>query len=195
MMKILMILLTIVGGSGPVAASGSDGSEETISRKAEQVEVAKSPADSKAQLHFCPENGTIGGPMPFFWKEKYHLFFLGLKGRWHVVSENLVNWKELPIALPLGAPGEPDSRQCAAGSIIERNGTFHFFYTGRRKKEGKAIPTICRSTSEDLIHWKKDPGNPIMAADHKNYIGLTKHSACIGRSDLTAICWKPERYK
>ena len=127
MMKALMILLTIVSGAGPVAASGSDGSEGTISGKGEEFEAAKSPFDSKAQLHFRPEEGIIGGPMPFFWKGEYHLFYLGLEGRRHIVSENLVNWKELPIALPIGAPGEPDSSQCAAGSIIERNGTFHFF--------------------------------------------------------------------
>ena len=140
MMKTLMILLTIVGGAGPVVASEDDGSKGTISGKGETSEATKSPFDSKTQLHFRPENGTIGGPMPFFWKGKYHLFFLGLKGRRHVVSENLVNWKELPIALPVGAPGEPDSRQCAAGSIIERNGTFHFFTRVAARRRARPSP-------------------------------------------------------
>lgn len=175
-MNALSILLTILGGIGPVAAFGSDGSQGTINPQGKQVDVAQSTFDNKPQLHFRPEDGaTFGGPMPFFWKGEYHLFYLGQEGvRRHIVSENLVNWKKLPVALPLGAPGEPDSSHCAAGSLIERNGTFHFFYLGRSKQDGQTIASICHSTSQDLIHWKKDPANPIMAADYEHYIGLTK---------------------
>ena len=94
----MMILLTVVGGSGLVVASGSDGSEVTLSAKYEEVEAGKSPSGSKPQLHYSPEDGIVGGPMPFFWKGEYHLFYLGRGGRRHIVSEDLVNWKELPIA-------------------------------------------------------------------------------------------------
>ena len=174
-MKALVILLTIMGGFEIVAESGSNGSEGTISGRDVRVEAVKSQFDSKPQLHYRPGDGTFGGPMPFFWKGEYHLFYLGQEGvRRHIVSENLVNWKELPVALPLGAPGEPDSSHCAAGSIIERNGTFHFFYLGRSRKDGKTSASICHSTSQDLIHWSKDPRNPILTADHEKYIGLTK---------------------
>ena len=175
MMKTLMILLTIVGGAGPVVASEDDGSKGTISGKGETSEATKSPFDSKTQLHFRPDNGIFGGPMPYFWKGEYHVFYLGRGGRRHIVSQNLVNWKELPIALPIGAPGEPDSSSCNAGSIIERNGTFHIFYLGRNKKDGKTIGTVCHSTSQDLIHWKKDPTNPIITPDYEKYVfGATK---------------------
>jgi len=62
-MKASMILLTIVGGSGVVAVSVSNGSEETISRKGKRVEAVKSRFDTKPQLHYRPADGTFGGPI------------------------------------------------------------------------------------------------------------------------------------
>ena len=138
------------------------------------MKAAKSRSDTKTQLHYSPQDGSFGDPMPFFWEGRYHLFYLGRGGWRHLVSENLVQWTQLPLAVPIGAPGEPDSAQAASGSIIEREGTFHIFYLGRSAGDRGVIGTVCRTTSPDLVHWEKDPGNPIITPDYERYSGVTK---------------------
>ena len=155
--------LTLVGSAGLVAAA----------RQSTAVGATKSQTD-KAQLYYRPQHGALGGAFPFFWQGEYHVFHDGSREWRHIVSEDLLRWKELPIAVPRGAPGEPDSRQCGAGSIIERNGTFHIFYLGRRNENGTVIGTVCHTTSQDLIHWKKNPKNPIVTPDYERYAGVTK---------------------
>ena len=119
----------------------------------------------KRILHYHPEDRGIGDPNPFFWKGEYHIFDT-CKGWGHRVSGDLAWVTELPNALYTGAPGEPDASSCAAGSVIERGGIFHIFYCARRiTPEKKVVATICHATSQDLVHWTKDPGNPLITPD------------------------------
>ena len=166
--------LTVVGGAGLAAAPQSYVFGRATPGNEEEVEAVKSPSSLKAQLHYHPEDESLGDPIPFFWKGKYHIFYIGGAGWRHIVSTDLVRWKELPMAVPVGAPGEPDSRQCASGSIIERDGTFHIFYLGRSTQDGRKVGTVCHTASRDLIHWKKDPKNPLITPDYDNYAGVTK---------------------
>lgn len=130
----------------------------------------------KMDLHYTTKDENLGDPIPFFWKGEYHIFYICRSPRVfrHIVSRDLLEWEELPIALPLGAPGESDCEQCASGSVIERDGTFHFFYCGRKigRKDGEG--TICHASSRDLIHWKKDPKNPVLTSDFETYEGRSK---------------------
>ena len=125
------------------------------------------------RLHFRPKDGWVGDAIPFFWDGEYHIFYLkrNLRGGtpWsHIVSTDLVTWAELPDALPLGKPDEPDGGDCWTGSVIERDGAFHIFYTGHNNNCDPP-QTICHATSPDLIHWTKDPANPIMQAEERWY--------------------------
>jgi beta-fructofuranosidase len=125
-------------------------------------------------LFYKPKAGYVGDCIPFYWEGVYHVFYLlravgegqtwsgGQPLTWqHIASRNLVTWEEWPEALHWGAEGEADVQGCWTGSVIEREGTFHIFYTGW---EG-AIQRICHATSADLAHWTKDARNPILAAD------------------------------
>ena len=155
--------LTLLGGSGLMAASQSNAGES-----------AEQPRPGKPQLDYRPQSGSLGGTFPFFWKGQYHVFHDGSRDWHHIVSEDLLHWRELPVAISRGAPGEPDSRQCGAGSILEANGTFHIFYLGRRVEGQRVVGTVCHATSNDLIHWKKNPKNPLLTPDYENYAGVTK---------------------
>ncbi|KIW16956.1 hypothetical protein PV08_04147 [Exophiala spinifera] len=117
-------------------------------------------------------DGPQGDAIPFFYDGKYHLFYLEApalkydqpdRGRtpWrHIVSDNLVDWHDLGIALPLGTGDDPDVDGIWTGSIIAVDGVLHVFYTGGRR--AASIPqTICHATSTDGVVFKKSPSNPI----------------------------------
>jgi len=110
-------------------------------------------------------NGTI------FWKGRYHLFYqhnprAALHGgrtgtiHWgHAVSEDLVHWSDLPIALA-PAPGGPDRNGCYSGTaFVNRDGIPTIIYHG--------VPSgICIATSRDdmLLRWEKCAENPVIPA-------------------------------
>lgn len=110
-------------------------------------------------LHYCPDDGWFADPIPFYWEGSYHVFFMkapfaGGGSSWeHIASHDLVHWDEFPTAIRPGSIGSPDELACMTGSIIEKDGTFHMFYTG----VSNAGQSICHATSRDLIHWDKDP--------------------------------------
>ncbi|KAJ9646845.1 hypothetical protein H2204_000537 [Knufia peltigerae] len=118
-------------------------------------------------------NGPQGDAIPFFHEGRYHLFYLESpanvydqpeRGRtpWkHVVSDNLVDWQDLGIALPLGEGDDPDIDGIWTGSIVAVDGVLHVFYTGGRRTA--SVPqTICHATSTDGgVVFKKSPSNPI----------------------------------
>ncbi len=122
-------------------------------------------------LHYCPDDGWFGDPIPFYWEGSYHVFFMkapfaGGGSSWeHIASHDLVHWDEFPTAIRPGSIGSPDELACMTGSIIEKDGTFHMFYTG----VSNAGQSICHATSRDLIHWDKDPNNPILLPDKDFY--------------------------
>lgn len=131
-----------------------------------------------SNLHYRPSNGYFGDPIPFYWDNQYHLFYLlgqfdeqrrvSYTPYCHLMSKDLLSWEELPLAIPLGGPDDIDM-SLGTGSIIERNGTFHLFYCGRRLFRDGQYETVCRATSEDLIHWDKDSRNPILIPDSTIY--------------------------
>ncbi|MCK4700197.1 MAG: glycoside hydrolase family 68 protein [Bacteroidales bacterium] len=94
----------------------------------------------------------------------------------HAVSEDLIHWKELPIALE---PGENDSWDDLAlwtGSVIKKDEKYFMFYTGRNKNEDKKwIQKIGLAVSNDLTKWGKIKNNPILEAEKYYYIDNQKN--------------------
>src|SRR5690606_161952 len=121
-------------------------------------------------LHF-PE--TFGDPIPFFRDGVWHIFYLSPRQHdheWrHISTRDFLHWETHPVAI---APGtgthDPDRDGCWTGSIFEDGGLFHMFYTGYRE-DRPDMQVICHATSTDLIHWAKDPANPILRADGVRY--------------------------
>jgi sucrose-6-phosphate hydrolase SacC (GH32 family) len=118
------------------------------------------PYDSP--IHYRPKVGVFGDVIPFYWKGEYHIFYLrGGVGKvpWeHIVSTDLIHWKELPTALVSdGPPDGPDGGQMFTGSVCEKDGTFHAFYTGHNAAMPAGREFVMHATSLDLIHWTKHP--------------------------------------
>jgi beta-fructofuranosidase len=111
------------------------------------------------------------------WKGNYHLFyqynpngaFHGTIHWGHAVSQDLVHWTDLPVAL---APtlGGHDQDGCWSGCAVDNHGTPTLIYTGINPQ----VQCIATST-DDLITWKKHPQNPVIDAPPKDLsvIGLS----------------------
>ena len=127
---------------------------------------------------YRPEDGYVGDVIPFYWDGLFHAFYLktplepdrdGANGvaYGHLVSSDMINWEVWPLAIEPGVPGSPDSQGCFTGSVIEKDGTFHMFYTGFTGQENPQ--SVCHAISDDLRTWEKNPDNPIILADTQWY--------------------------
>ncbi len=113
-------------------------------------------------LHYRPKVGRLADTIPFFWKDQYHIFYLrGNIGKvpWeHIVSTDLVHWHELATALVSdGTENGPDGEHMFTGSVTEKDGTFHIFYTGWNPRNTSGREWVMHATSPDLITWTKHP--------------------------------------
>ena len=110
-------------------------------------------------LHYRPGIGVLADTIPFFWKNEYHIFYLhpvaGVNWN-HIVTKDFKSWKVLPVALkPDGAHDSPDGMFMFTGSVIEKDGIFHCFYTGHNPNNPEGLEFILHATSSDLIKWTK----------------------------------------
>ena len=117
---------------------------------------------------YRPTDGVAADFIPFSWHGEYHLFYLkdyrdtpghGEGTPWfHLVTRDFVHFDEWGEALPRGADGAQD-KWVFTGSVIERAGTFHIFYTGHNshlREAGKPEQAVMHATSPDLRTWTKD---------------------------------------
>ena len=135
----------------------------------------------RQDYHFMPQTGWINDPNGLiFYKGKYHIFYQynPYYGHWdymhwgHAVSEDLVHWEHLPLAL---APSETYDDHyrggCFSGSAIEHDGKLFLMYTGCTNNGSGFEQTQCIAFSEDGIHFEKYEGNPVLTAPE----GVPKH--------------------
>ena len=150
------------------------GMVSTLSAKPNQKKL---PQTGKSILHFRPEGMKAADVIPFFWKGSYHLFYLEGPDWGHIVSQDLLHWQELPKALVKGAdPQGPDWESIWTGSIVEHNGTFFLFYTGKNSNDPLGDQKVMQARSTDLIHWEKHPEYTFYA-DGKIYWNKTINGA------------------
>jgi beta-fructofuranosidase len=116
--------------------------------------------------HFLAPSNYMGDPNgTLYWKGRYHLFYQwnpyepeDRHMHWgHAVSEDLLHWTDLPIALA-PEPEGPDPGGCySGGSLINMEGVPTLVYHGAHK--GTCIAT---STDDFLVRWTKHPANPVI---------------------------------
>lgn len=121
-------------------------------------------------FHFLPPSNWMNDPNGLIhWKGNYHLFyqynpngaFWGTMHWGHALSENLIHWKHMPVALT-PFPGGPDADGCYSGVAVDVDGVATLMYTGVR---GDAqLPCIATSHDDDLSYWEKYSGNPVITS-------------------------------
>ncbi|MDJ0664715.1 MAG: family 43 glycosylhydrolase [Acidimicrobiia bacterium] len=107
----------------------------------------------------------------------YHLFFLQAPRSLgdadlrhdnaaigHATSSDLVTWTDLGTVLEAGYPGEWDDIATWTGSVIEHQGRWWMFYTGRSTLEKGRVQRIGAAVSNDLNFWVKHPSNPLLSS-------------------------------
>ena len=129
----------------------------------------------RPQVHFTPEYGWINDPNGLiFYKGRFHIFFQhNPKGlvwdhmHWgHAVSEDLVHWQELPIALYPDEMGDIYSGSCIydadniSGLGDKETPPLLTFYTSHHPKTQREQQ--CLAYSLDGIRFVKYEGNPII---------------------------------
>ena len=123
----------------------------------------------RLKYHFEPKKGWMNDPNGLiYYKERYHAFFQhnphaavwGPMHWGHAVSDNLIHWEELPIALYPEQPYEDDGG-CFSGSAIEKDSKLYIFYTSVSKSMGQ---TQSVAVSDDGILFIKYSGNPLITA-------------------------------
>ena len=126
------------------------------------------PKPWRSPVQFRPAAGRLADTIPFFHDGEYHIFYLLAemgKVPWeHLVSRDLVHWRELPRALTSdGAPDSTDGENMFTGSVVERDGTWHIFYTGDNPRHPLHTEHICHATSRDGLAWTKHPEHTFTA--------------------------------
>jgi len=123
---------------------------------------AEEATTTTATFHYQPDSAIFGDPIPFYHDGVHHVFYLHSKKSldwYHLASRDLVHWEELPPAIL----ADENDRMIATGSIVEKDGVFHAFYTtASRKDEGPGLPSVRVATSQDLVQWAKEPGPPLL---------------------------------
>ena len=153
---------------------------DTLYIKSVMLEVTNTPAE---QIHdyvtaWRPEVGGFADPIPFYWNGEYHVFYLhdGVGNVFweHRSTKDMVNWTDYPPALLSdGDPKGPDGQFIFTGSVIEKDGIFHIYYTGFNERNPNGREFIMHATSTDLKHFTKHPED-IIAPDGKIYSNHVK---------------------
>ena len=125
----------------------------------------------RPRYHFLPPDQWMNDPNGIIhWRGCYHMFyqhnpngaFWGSMHWGHAVSEDLVHWQHLPIALA-PTPDSFDADGVFSGCAVDNAGTVTLVYSGfLRSRLGFQYPCVATAADDDLITWVKYPGNPVI---------------------------------
>lgn len=130
----------------------------------------------RLKYHLMGKYGWINDPNGFiYYKGQYHLFYQHnpYESIWgpmywgHAISNDLIRWKYLPIALAPDSPYDKDG--CFSGSAIEKYGNLYLLYTGHVicdiDRQENYRQTQCLAFSDDGVNFVKYDKNPIIGID------------------------------
>lgn len=143
-------------------------------REYEEIYEKSIKKEERPAFHLSARVGWMNDPNGFsYYNGKYHMFYqyYPYESKWgpmhwgHAVSENLLDWTYLPVAL---APDEPyDKDGCFSGSAVTlADGRHLLMYTGVTKEQQedgsyKDIQRQCLAIG-DGINYEKYSKNPVI---------------------------------
>ena len=92
----------------------------------------------------------------------------------HAVSDDLINWEELPLAIAPDMPYE-NASGCMSGSAIEADGKIWIFYNSVSSAE----ETVSVAWSEDGVNFTKADSNPVTLQGGREVLGGDSQSVAI----------------
>lgn len=154
------------------SSSSSSSSEEIPDPKEDFSDYIESSQDGK--MLFPKQSvgqGYIGDPMPYYENGKMYVYFLedarNYRGAFHPISllatEDYLHYEEHDRVIPfVDNRSHPDYALGTGSCIKDKNGLYHFFYTGHNDRGDSGLPyyeIIQHATSTDLINWTKIPAD------------------------------------
>ncbi len=138
--------------------------------------------EEQGDLRMHTHNGdSIPGPYgtPTVWVEdgRWYLFYeRNDNGIWLAESSDHISWTNIqddPVIKK--GPEEYDAGALAANQVIKYKDRYYLYYHGSTnpdwaKPDANALWTSNVAASDDLIHWTKYPGNPVVPGDHSSPI-------------------------
>lgn len=132
--------------------------------------------------HYVNPEGNMNDPNGLcFWQGRFHLFYQAYppedpRQHWgHAVSDDLVRWKDLPLAIyPV-----PENK-CYSGSALVEDDRVIAMYHG--KEAGNMVAV---SSDPLLLNWEKIPGNPVIPLSQPDPAGRPYRvfDPCIWKGD------------
>ncbi len=108
--------------------------------------------------------GPYGTPTAWLENGKWYLFYERRdQGIWLATSDDMKVWTHVqdePV-IKLG-PGHYDNKMVAMNQIVKYKNRYYTYYHGLGKKAPYDTWTSNVAVSQDLLHWKKYSGNPIL---------------------------------
>ena len=143
--------------------------QETVDTRQGSVDARYRP-----ELHACAPVGWLNDPNGFgYFGGKAHLFYQyhPYSSAWgpmhwgHWTSEDLVHWRDEPVALAPDAPF--DALGCFSGTALEAEGKLVLAYTGVcvGKPGEPPLQQQCIAESEDGVTFTKWADNPVIRAE------------------------------
>lgn len=139
-------------------------------------------------FHITAPHGWLNDPNGLIqWGDSVHLFyqhnphgaFHGTIHWGHLVSDDLVRWRHLPIALT-PTPDSPDADGCWSGVAVDDGGVPTIIYSG-------AVPAgqrACLAVSNDgLRSWTKFAGNPVIPEPPPDLDLVAYRDHCVWREE------------
>ena len=109
--------------------------------------------------HYVNPEGNLNDPNGLCcWQGRYHLFYQAYppqdpRQHWgHAISDDLVHWKDLPLAIYPGI-----EEKCFSGSTLVEQDRVIAIYHGPRAGNMVAV-----SSDPLLLNWEKIPDNPVI---------------------------------
>ena len=143
-------------------------SDDWVQRFAESRRRLAQSDPHRPLYHFSSPENYMNDPNGLCqWRGRYHMFYQFRPAgedrvHWgHTVSEDLVHWRDLPIAL------YPDvERDCFSGQTLVESDRVIAIYHGTQA--GNAIAT---ATDPLLLNWRKHPSNPVIPGTNQSVAG------------------------
>ena len=127
--------------------------------------------DLRPLYHLTAPTGWLNDPNALVHRDgRYHAFFQHNPAstswgdiHWgHAVSEDLVRWRHLPVALR-PTPGGPDADGCWSGSFVDDDGVPTIVYSGFVAPSAIGARSVCLARGdEELLAWATDPRSPVL---------------------------------
>jgi hypothetical protein len=111
--------------------------------------------------------GAYGTPTVWVESGTFYLFYeRDDKGIWLATSKDLKVWTNVQDEPVIGlGPDAYDRHAVALNQVIRYRGCYYGVYHANADRKWKRPWTTCLAASDDLVHWEKYPGNPVIRSD------------------------------